>query len=82
MNRAVLAYHTLQAAIGSEWKHKSPGSNVVRITELDGHALTVSTSGSLTFNVLEFLKTHAPVPPPDKVPSWYERLIADRLLSV
>jgi len=83
MNTAVLASRSLREAIGSEWQHKSlPG--IVHLLALDDRNLTVQVTETTVFKsewpVQEFLRSFKPAIPKDKVPTWYERLLADKLL--
>jgi hypothetical protein len=83
MNTDVLAIRSLREAIGSEWQHKKfPG--VVHLLAINDLELTVLVTETTHFqnkwSVREFLRWFQPSIPKDKVPTWYERLLADKLL--
>jgi hypothetical protein len=83
MNTSVLAVRSLREAIGSEWQHKSiPG--VIHLLAIDDRGLTVQVTETTRFksewSVQEFLRSFKAAIPKDKVPTWYERLLADKLL--
>ena len=84
MNQAVLALKSLREAIGSEWRHKSLSSSSVTLVNIDERALTVHLTETPSYPkewpIRSFLRNFKPSLPKDKVPSWYERLLADRLL--
>ena len=84
MNKAVLALRSLREAIGSEWRHRAaPG--VVHLLSINDRELTVKiteTSGLRdTWTIPEFLREFRAAIPKDKVPTWYERLLLDKLVS-
>jgi hypothetical protein len=83
MNKGVLGYGALREAIGTEWRHKTI-SGVVHLLAFDAQALTVQITETTglkdTWPIPEFLRFFKPAIPKDKVPAWYERLLADRLL--
>jgi hypothetical protein len=83
MNTSVLAVRSLREAIGSEWQHKSlPG--IIRLLAVNDQQLTVEVTGTTSYKsewpIQEFLRTFKAAIPKDKVPTWYERLLADKLL--
>lgn len=84
MNKAVLALRSLRGAIGSEWRHKA-ASGVVRLLSIDDQELTVQitqvTGLKDTWAIPEFLREFKAAIPKDKVPTWFERLLADKLVS-
>jgi len=84
MNKAVLALRSLRNAIGSEWRHQA-ASGVVQLLSIDDRELTVQitqvTGLKDTWAILEFLREFKAAIPKDQVPTWYERLISDKLVS-
>jgi hypothetical protein len=83
LNPSVLAVRTLREAIGSEWQHKNlPG--IVQLLAVNALGLSVQITETTAFKsewpIQEFLRTFKPAIPKDKVPTWYERLLADKLL--
>lgn len=80
INRAVLAIRPLRDAIGSEWSRKVPGSSVVYLQSVDDTTCKVKLSDDSEWNVMTFLREFKTAIPKDKIPSWYTRLLEDKLL--
>jgi hypothetical protein len=80
INRAVLAIRPLREAIGSEWQAKTPGSGAVYLASVDIRNFTVKLSDGKELLAQEFLKTYKAAIPRDKVPTWYARLLEDKLV--
>lgn len=83
LNTSVLAVRSLREAIGSEWQHKTlPG--IIHLLAVNDRELTVQVTETTGFKsewpVQEFLRSFKAAIPKDKVPTWYERLLADKLL--
>lgn len=80
INRAVIAVRSLRDAIGSEWKPIDPGSNVVRIESVNTNDCTVRLSDGTWVPAMTFLKVFKAAIPKDKIPTWYARLLEDKLI--
>lgn len=77
INRAVIGLRALRDAIGSEW---TLGVNSVQIVSVDAVNYRVKLSNGQEVPVIQFLKTWKPAIPKDQIPTWYARLLEDKLL--